>query len=345
MKISFPNVSINFPLEPKKAMLLSIDESLNAVGRDGHVSVLLEASMNYLHPERGGRFLDGTFGGGGHTRALLERSPEVCVVAIDQDPEAKARAELFKETYGERFNFYAMNFAQIKELKETNFDGILFDFGLSSYQLDQAERGFSFRYDAPLDMRMNNSTGMTAHEFLETADEQALHCAIRDYGEEPAWRRVSEAILKARGTGALSRTQSFAALIESVVARRGRAGFAPRIHPATRSFQGVRIAINNELAAIEQGLADGFDCLKTGGVLVAISFHSLEDRIVKRFFRNLSGRPEHRKDNRLQSERRAVASMIETKAVKASAEEIALNPRSRSARMRGIVKLEGVNQG
>lgn len=324
-------------------MLLSIDESLNAPGPGEHISVLLEASMNYLHPERGGLFLDGTFGGGGHTRALLERSPEVCVVAIDQDPEAEARAALYKKSYGERFHFYAMNFAQIKELKETNFDGILFDFGLSSFQLDQAERGFSFRFDAPLDMRMNNASGITAHEFLETADEQSLHCAIRDYGEEPAWRRVTEAILKARGTGVLSRTQSFAALIESVLPKRGRAGFAPRIHPATRSFQGVRIAINNELAAIEQGLSDGFECLKAGGVLVAISFHSLEDRIVKRFFRRLSGRPEHRKDNRLQGERTALASMIETKAVKASAQEIALNPRSRSARMRGIVKLEGAS--
>lgn len=332
-------------------MLLSIDESLNAAGpRSGlgagsgageHISVLLEASMKYLHPERGGLFLDGTFGGGGHTRALLEGSPEVCVLAIDQDPEAKARAAAFKSAYGERFQFHAMNFAQIKELKETNFDGILFDFGLSSFQLDQGERGFSFRYDAPLDMRMNNTSGITAHEFLETADEASLHCAIRDYGEEPAWRRVSEAIIKARGTGALSRTQSFAALIESVVPKRGHTGFAPRIHPATRSFQGVRIAINDELKAIERGLSDGFECLKAGGVLVAISFHSLEDRIVKRLFRRLSGRPEHRKDNRLQSERRAVAAMIETKAVKASAEEIALNPRSRSARMRGIIKLEG----
>ena len=142
-----------------------------------------------------------------------------------------------------------------------------------------------------------------------------------------------------RGHGCTESDINVCRLIESV-AQRGT-GFATRIHPATRSFQSI--AINHELKAIERGLSDGFECLKTGGVLVAISFHSLEDRIVKRLFRHLSGRPEHRKDNRLQSERRAVAAMIETKAVKASAEEIALNPRSRSARMRGIIKLEGAS--
>ena len=318
-------------------MLLSMDDTLSAQGASQHVPVLLEATMEYLKPEEGGLFLDGTFGGGGHTRAILDSSSEVCVVAIDQDPEAEERAQALKEIYGDRFRFYSMNFADIGQLEERRFDGILFDFGLSSFQLDEGERGFSFRFDAPLDMRMNNREGITASEFLETASEADLIRAVRDYGEERSWRKVVAAILDARGKGILERTQSFAELVESVIPR--RAGFKERIHPATRTFQGVRIAINDELKSIEAGLEEGFRRLKVNGVMVAISFHSLEDRIVKRFFRKLSGRPEHRKDDRFQEERKVLGTMIETKAVKASDEEIQANARSRSARMRGIKKL------
>ena len=314
-----------------------MDDTLSAQGASQHVPVLLEATIEYLKPEAGGLFLDGTFGGGGHTRAMLDSSPEVCVVAIDQDPEAEERALALKKVYGDRFRFYAMNFANIGQLEERRFDGILFDFGLSSFQLDEGERGFSFRFDAPLDMRMNNREGITASEFLETASEADLIRAVRDYGEERSWRKVVAAILDARGKGILERTQSFAELVESVIPR--RAGFKERIHPATRTFQGVRIAINDELKSIEAGLEEGFHRLKVNGVMVAISFHSLEDRIVKRFFRKLSGRPEHRKDDRLQEERQVLGSMIATKAVKADEEEIRANARSRSARMRGIKKL------
>ena len=318
-------------------MLLSMDDTLSAQGANQHVPVLLETTMEYLKPEEGGLFLDGTFGGGGHTRAMLDSSPEVCVVAIDQDPEAEERAQALKEIYGDRFRFYSMNFADIGQLVERRFDGILFDFGLSSFQLDEGERGFSFRFDAPLDMRMNNREGMTASEFLETASEADLIRAVRDFGEERSWRKVVAAILDARGKGILERTQSFAELVESVIPR--IAVFKERIHPATRTFQGVRIAINDELKSIEAGLEEGFRRLKVNGVMAAISFHSLEDRIVKRFFRKLSGRPEHRKDDRLQDERQVLGSMIATKAVKADEAEIRANARSRSARMRGITKL------
>ena len=314
-----------------------MDDTLSAQGASQHVPVLLEATIEYLKPEAGGLFLDGTFGGGGHTRAMLDSSPEVCVVAIDQDPEAEERALALNKVYGDRFRFYSMNFADIGQLEERRFDGILFDFGLSSFQLDEGERGFSFRFDAPLDMRMNNREGITASEFLETASEADLIRAVRDYGEERSWRKVVAAILDARGKGILERTQSFAELVESVIPR--RAGFKERIHPATRTFQGVRIAINDELKSIEAGLEEGFRRLKVNGVMAAISFHSLEDRIVKRFFRKLSGRPEHRKDDRLQEERQVLGSMIATKAVKADGEEIRANARSRSARMRGIKKL------
>lgn len=318
-------------------MLLSVDEISTGFEEAKHVSVLLDASMDYLCPDRGGLFLDGTFGGGGHTRALLESSSEVVVFAIDQDPEAAKRAEVFEAQYGDRFKFYAMNFSELDRVSASEFDGVLFDFGLSSFQLDSAERGFSFRYDAPLDMRMNTNAGITASEFLETASESELIEAVRDFGEESAWRKVVQAILKARGTGVLSRTQSFAELIQETIPSRGFK--RSKIHPATKTFQGIRIAINRELDAIVTALELGFERLKSGGVLVAISFHSLEDRIVKRLFRKLSGRPEHNKDSQFSDERVAVGKMIATKAVKASEEEIKHNPRSRSARMRGIQKL------
>jgi len=318
-------------------MLISLDDTFFTHGHGEHFPVMLEASIACLNTSAGGLFLDGTFGGGGHSRALLESSSNVCVVAIDQDPDAEKRAAALKDKYGDRFLFYPMNFSNISQIKEKNFQGVLFDFGLSSFQLNQGERGFSFRFDGPLDMRMNNTKGITAHEFLESVDEIELIRAIRDFGEEPAWRRVVQAILKARGSGLLSRTKSFAELVESSIPKRGLQRY--RIHPATRSFQGVRIAINRELEAIELGLKEGFKYLKVGGIMVAISFHSLEDRIVKRFFRHLSGRPEHKKDQRFQEERNVLAKMISTKAIKASHEEISVNPKSRSARMRSLIKL------
>ena len=314
-----------------------MDDTLSGAGAIKHVPVLLEAVMRYLNPEHGGVFLDGTFGGGGHTRAILDSSPEVCVVAIDQDPEAAERAKEVKKIYGDRFRFYSMDFAKIGELEEHCFDGILFDFGLSSFQLDDGNRGFSFRFDAPLDMRMNNTEGITAADFLETASEDDLICAVRDYGEERSWKKVVSSILDARGKGILGRTQSFALLIESTIPTKKE--FKKRIHPATKTFQGIRIAINKELESIEIGLREGFRVLKVNGVMAAISFHSLEDRIVKRLFRKLSGRPEHRKDNRFQEERRILGSMVETKAVKANEGEVEVNFRSRSARLRGIRKL------
>ena len=324
-------------------MLLSVDEINGSMGEAKHVSVLLDASMDYLRPEQGGVFLDGTFGGGGHTRAILERASDVIVVAIDQDPEAEKRAELFEREFGDRFKFYAMNFSELDRVEEGDFDGVLFDFGLSSFQLDSEERGFSFRFNAPLDMRMNNREGITASEFLETASEAELIEAVRDFGEERSWRKVVGAILKARGTGVLSETKSFAQLIEETIPSKGfksSKGFKPsKIHPATKTFQGVRIAINNELDAIRIALESAFRRLKSGGVLVAISFHSLEDRIVKRFFRRLAGRPEHRNDGQFSDERAVLGKMIATKAVQASESEISQNPRSRSARMRGVQKL------
>ena len=302
----------------------------------GHTPVLLNEARELLSANPGTKLLDATFGGGGHSRALLSGDETVVVVAIDCDPEALKRSQEMREEFGERFRFYSMNFANLSDLEESEFDGVLFDFGLSSFQLDQPERGFSFRFDAPVDMRMNPQKGISAADFLETCEEEALIRAVRTYGEESRWRRVVNAILDARGTGRLQRTSSFAALIaEAVGPVRGQ----KTIHPATRTFQGIRIEINGELDAIKRALPIAFERLIPGGVLAAISFHSLEDRIVKRFCRRVSGRPEHANDSRTADERTVQATMISTRPIFPTEEEKKMNPRSRSARMRAVRKL------
>jgi 16S rRNA (cytosine1402-N4)-methyltransferase len=312
-------------------------DALNPAAFSGHVPVLFNETLELLAPRAGTKLLDGTFGGGGHTRALLSAAEDVTLVAIDRDPDAVERAKLVTDEFGERFRFYPMNFGDLADLDETGFDGILFDFGLSSFQLDQTERGFSFRFDAPVDMRMNPQAGISAADFLETSDEEGLVRAVRNYGEEKRWRRVVQAIIEARGTGRLQRTVSLAALVAEAV------GPGPRgrrtVNPATRTFQGIRIEINDELSAIERGLPAAFDRLAPGGVLAAISFHSLEDRIVKRFCRKMAGRPEHTNDYRTLDERVVQAKMISTRPILPTEEEIKMNPRSRSARMRAIRKL------
>jgi 16S rRNA (cytosine1402-N4)-methyltransferase len=318
-------------------MLCSKGEFLNTAAMSGHVSVLLNETLELISPKEGDTILDATFGGGGHSRALLKDTNNVTVVALDRDPEASIRAESMYAQYGKCFRFYCANFGDLLDLGESEFNAVLFDFGLSSFQLDTAERGFSFRMDAPADMRMNPQSGLSAAEFLETSDEEALIRAVRNYGEEKRWRKVVAAILQARGTGTLQRTSSLANLIAKAVgANRSGRSF---VHPATRSFQGIRIEVNNELSAIERGLPAAFDRLLPGGVLVAISFHSLEDRIVKRFCRRMAGRPEHSRDMSVQEERHEQAKMVSTRPILPSEEEINQNPRSRSARLRAIKRL------
>lgn len=301
-----------------------------------HIPVLLEETLSALALGPGGNYLDCTFGGGGHSRAILERAGATATLsAIDRDPAALPRTEPMKKDFGDRFRFYALPFSRLDEVPDAPFDGILMDIGVSSFQLDDEARGFSFRKNAHADMRMDTSSGQDAAEFLETATRERLIEAIRDYGEEMRWRRVVDAIIEARGTGQLSETTQLAALIENTIGKRP----GEKIHPATRTFQGIRIAVNDELGELRRALPKAFNALKPGGVLAVISFHSLEDRIVKRFFNEICGRPVDRTDSRPQDERTRLAEAVTRKAVRPSESELSYNPRSRSSRLRAVKKL------
>ena len=302
-----------------------------------HIPVLLDECMACLKPERGGLFADLTFGGGGHSGEILAASSESTLIAMDCDPDAQVRSTELRSQYGSRFSFFDSSFKDLDKVTAPNeLDGVLMDLGISSFQLMEPEKGFSFRLDAPIDMRLDPRIGQSAAKFLEEASYESLVRAVREYGEERRWRRVVDAIIKARGTGKLSRTMSAAELVSDAV---GGRNFRQRIHPATKTFQGIRIAINGELEALAVTLPKAFRALKEGGVLAVISFHSLEDRIVKRFMRKMAGRPESKYDGRPQQEREVYAELNGSKAIFPTKEEVEGNPRSRSARLRYLTKI------
>ena len=317
-------------------MISNLDSFLSNAPMEGHVPVLSQETLTFLDPKGGGVYLDCTFGGGGHTRMILEAA-DTSVVALDQDPQAIERADQFTQEFGDRFQFRRMNFANLENLEEGPFDGILFDFGVSSFQLDQLDRGFSFRGEAPLDMRMNPETGISAADWLASASRRELIQAIRVFGEEKNWRRIVDAIIEARTQSPLKATQDLSELILSCTPARLR--FASKIHPATKTFQGIRIAVNNEIDVIEVGLPAAFKRLKPNGRLCVISFHSLEDRIAKNLFRRWAGRPEPG-DNRPQDMREVKAELLTRRPAVAGDAEVAVNSRSRSAKLRVLRKAE-----
>jgi 16S rRNA (cytosine1402-N4)-methyltransferase len=255
--------------------------------RGGHAPVLLDAALAALRPAPGGRYLDCTFGGGGHARALLVASaPSGQVVALDADPDATHRAVAIARELDatDRLTFINANFGELAGLRERHewplFDGILFDLGLSSFQLDAAERGFAFRLEGPLDMRFDPKHGPSTADLVNSLSEQELTDLIRRFGEEPHARRISRAIVAAREQRPVTQTTELAEIVSQATGgRRGR-----RIHPATRTFQALRIAVNQELIVLARGVDAAIDALADGGRIGVISFHSLEDRIVKRAF-------------------------------------------------------------
>jgi 16S rRNA (cytosine1402-N4)-methyltransferase len=281
-----------------------------------HTSVLLGPVLDYLAIRPGGIYVDATFGAGGHARAILERIRFGRLIALDADPLAREHASTIADP---RLTFVQTNFRELTQVLDrcgvTSIDGILFDLGVSSMQFDSPERGFSFGKPAPLDMRMNPLEERSAYDVLATASESDLADIFFRYGEERAARSIARAIVVRREAGKLPvTTTEFAALIAGVVQRRGR---RERLHPATRVFQALRIAVNDELDALRDGLHAAAGRLRTAGRIVVLSFHSLEDRIVKHSFRD---------DERLE--------VLTRKPVVPGEREVAENPRARSAKLR-----------
>lgn len=304
-----------------------------------HQSVLLEQAVAALRIKPEGVYVDGTYGRGGHSQMIMQQlSAAGRLIVIDKDAEAIADAE---RRFGSdsRTYIYRSSFAQIGEIIRSmpgivGVDGILLDLGVSSPQLDDSERGFSFRQEGPLDMRMDQSQGLSAAAWLMQVDEQELADIIFEYGEERFSRRVARAIVRARDEAPITTTSQLAAIVAQAIPTRERGK-----DPATRTFQAIRIFLNRELEDLKQCLADSVDLLNSGGRLVVISFHSLEDRIVKRFLRKQSQGDELPLDLPVQHVQLNAKLKLIGKAVKPSDDEIKYNVRARSAVMRVAEKV------
>jgi 16S rRNA (cytosine1402-N4)-methyltransferase len=311
---------------------------------EGHLPVLANEVIEMLAPTPGSLHIDATLGAGGHTERILEAaSPEGRVLGVDADPAAIDRVEVrLRARFGERLVLRQGNFRDLAAIApEAGFravDGALFDLGLSSYQLADRDRGFGIRAGGPLDMRFDTSRGVPAADLLASLDAAELTALFRRYGEEPKAGRIARAIVDARRTAPIATAEELAALVERVAPPDPRK--RRRIHPATRVFQALRIAVNEELDALQTGLTAALDLLRPGGRLVVLSYHSLEDRIVKRF---------------IQAERRGCVCppqlpvcvcgrnprlrLVTNPSLTPTADEIAANPRARSARLRAAERL------
>ena len=302
-----------------------------------HTPVLYQEIIHALQPRDLGRYVDGTLGAGGHARGILEAcAPGGRLLGLDVDPQALALARETLAPYGERATLVQASYetlaAQLSALGWDAVDGVVLDLGASSMQFDWPERGFSFLQDGPLDMRFGPSAPTSAADLVNGLDESELADLIFRYGEERDSRKIARAIVRARP---LHTTRELAAVIQAASPRRG-----DRIHPATRTFQALRIAVNEELAAVENTLPQAVAALRPGGRLAVISFHSLEDRIVKDFLREQSQEHVNPPYERLyEVERKAVVKLITRKPLTASEEETRDNPRARSAKLRVAEKL------
>ena len=302
-----------------------------------HKPVLYQEIIHALQPRSGGRYVDGTLGAGGHARGILEAcAPDGQLLGLDVDPQALAITRETLAPYEDRIHLAQASHItlgeQLASLKWDGVDGIVLDLGASSMQFDNPERGFSFMQDGPLDMRFGINVTMRAEEIVNTFDEKELTEIIFKYGEDRDARRIARAIVNSRP---LHTTGQLVAAIEKASPRRG-----DRVHPATQTFQALRIVVNEELAAVEKTLPQAVASLKTGGRCAVISFHSLEDRIVKEFFRGQSRDLINPPYERIyEVERGAVVKLVNKKPILPSAEEMKDNPRSRSAKLRVIEKL------
>lgn len=299
-----------------------------------HTPVMLQEVLSYLKPKDDALYLDCTFGRGGYARAILEAA-ECSLIAVDRDPRAAEVALQFKAEFDDRFTFAQGRFSTIHTLfadQAGQFDGIVFDLGVSSPQLDEAQRGFSFRFDAPLDMRMG-AEGKTAADAVNTLPEKQLADIFFLLGEERFSRPLARAICEQRKIQRIATTMELATLVRKIVPR-SRDG----IDPATRTFQALRIYVNNELEELERGLQGALHLLAPGGTLVVVSFHSLEDRIVKQFI-NLHSQPQGTSRHLpLRHHDRPVMTKLTSKPIEPSIEEIRENPRARSAKLRAAQK-------
>ncbi len=304
-----------------------------------HIPVLLPEVLAALSPSDGASYLDATFGGGGYASAILAAA-ECTLWAIDRDPDAIARGAALAERFPGRLHLLHGSFADMLVLLAAQgverLDGVVMDLGLSSFQIDDPARGFSFRSDGPLDMRMDRA-GPTAADLVATLDEADLADTLYDLGEERLSRRIARAIVQARAEAPIATTGQLAAVIRRVVPKD-----ASGIDPATRSFQALRIRVNDELGQVERALAQAASLLAPGGRLVVVSFHSGEDRLVKRFMADAAGRqpaPSRHDPRGLASRAPARYRLSSARALRPTDAEIASNPRSRSARLRAIERL------
>jgi 16S rRNA (cytosine1402-N4)-methyltransferase len=305
-----------------------------ADARPPHVPVLLRPLLAAVAPVTG-VWLDGTFGAGGYARGLLEAGA-ARVIGVDRDPLALTMAAGWAEAYGDRLQLVAGNFSDLDTLAGQPLDGVVLDLGVSSMQLDQAERGFSFAKDGPLDMRMSQS-GESAADLVNAASEELLADILYQYGEERASRRIARAIVAARAVAPIETTLHLAEIVSRCLPR-PKPG---QSHPATRSFQAIRIAVNTEFGALAEGLMAAERALKPGGKLAVVTFHSLEDRIVKRFFLLRSGGAANA--NRYAPEAVTDAprfTLLTRRAVAPDDAELADNPRARSAKLRVAVRTD-----
>ncbi len=303
-----------------------------------HIPVLLAETLATLAPRSGGRYIDATLGGGGHAEAILATAaPAGELLGLDADPRAIERVKQRLASFGQRATLVQTNFRRIASVaREQDFgqvDGVLFDLGVSSYHLDEAEQGFSFMKEGPLDMRLDPASGPSAADVVNSLDETELADILYQYGEERRSRRIARAIVASRP---ITTTTQLAEVVVRAIGRRP----GTRLHPATRTFQALRIYVNDEMGALEAALPQAISLLKPGGVLVVITFHSLEDRIVKHYFRQESRDcicPPHTPI--CTCGHKAQVQRIHRKGLTPSPNEIARNPRSRSARLRAVRKL------